>query len=253
MAKIILKNISLSINDIEIKKRIFEKNYKKDLAENMVGSVIQTSNKGEVKSKILDDISIEFNEGDKVAIIGHNGSGKTTLLRVIANIYEPTSGEIKVDGDIMPCLNVSNVFNPMADGYKNIEIVNRFLKNNNIIDQDKINEIEEISELGPYLNFPIKNYSSGMLARLLFAIVIVNKSEILLIDEGINTGDIFFQNKATKLLKQKINDTKINIIASHSEDFLRNLCNKALVMKKGKIKYFSDVNVAFNFYNSNNY
>lgn len=252
MARIILKNISLIIKDVDVNKRIFEKNYKINSQISTTGSTIKF-NRNEIESKILDNISVEFKEGDKVAIIGHNGSGKTTLLRILSNIYEPTSGEIKITGNVMPCLNISHVFNPLADGYKNIEIVNRFLKTNETIDKNKIDEIKEISELGPYLNFPIKNYSSGMLARLLFAIVIVNKSDILLIDEGINTGDIFFQKKATKLLKDKINETKINIIASHSEDFLRSLCNKALVMKKGKIKFFSTVNEAFKFYNSDNY
>lgn len=252
MTSIIFKDVSLKIPLIDFSKRIFSKqnfilNQKKPIGANQ----IQEGNN--IFCNIFTNVSFEIHEGENISLIGHNGSGKTTLLRLIAGIYEPTSGTIKVNGKVMSFLNVALALENEATGYQNIEIVNRILKMYHINKNEIFKKVEAISELGNFLHIPIKNYSEGMKTRLLFAIIILFKSEIGVFDEGLNTADENFKNKSNKLILDFFSKIKINIFASHDFEFIKKFCKRCFVLKKGKLEIFKSVQEGIDFYKSDKY
>jgi ABC-2 type transport system ATP-binding protein len=185
--------------------------------------------------KALQNINFSLSEGDRLGLIGHNGAGKSTLLKVLAGIYQPTTGSVLVKGRIVSTLNISLGIEPEATGFENIIIRGLLLgMKRSEIDQ-KLNEIAKFTELGEYLNMPVRIYSSGMTTRLAFATVTAMDSDILLMDEVIGTGDAAFMDKAEKRLNEFINRSKIIVLASHSDSVIRNFCNKALLLEHGRV------------------
>jgi ABC-type polysaccharide/polyol phosphate transport system ATPase subunit len=168
-------------------------------------------------------------------------AGKTTLLRLIAGIYPPSSGRVKVDGKVMALLGQNLAPNPDATGYENINLIA------NLYDWPKervpeyIRDIEEFTELGEYLSLPARIYSAGMHARLAFAIATIQVPDVLLIDESIGAGDAHFQQKARARTEEFIRRAKIMLMASHSIDFCRAMCNKALLVANGRRVFFGDI------------
>ena len=252
MSHIKFANVYLDIPIIDASRRIFKKNSKINLSDQLIGSKrINTSKK--IFSRILDNLNFEVSEGDSVALIGHNGSGKTTLLRLISGIYKQTSGTINSSGQISAILNIGAILSLEATGYQNIKIITNYLKQFDV-DEEKLHKyIKEVSGLGDFLNMPIKNYSSGMQARLIFSITLYLKTDIAIVDEGISTGDEQFRTTAQGLLEEHLSSIKIKFFASHDEHFLRQNCNKAFVMKKGNLKVFENVSDGFKYYYSDHY
>ncbi len=160
---------------------------------------------------MIDNISFTAIPGDSIALIGHNGSGKTTLFRLISGIYKPTHGNIDVKGKISTLLNIGSVIEPDASGLQNIEIILRYSKIFNYDKEIVFKFVRENSGLGDFLFMPIKNYSSGMQARLIFAITIYLENEISIIDEGISTGDDKFKTFAQNMLDNHFTKIKINV------------------------------------------
>lgn len=252
MAFIKFKDVYLDIPIIDASRRIFKKNNKINFSDHLIGSKRVNENK-QVFSRILDNINFDVRTGDSIALIGHNGSGKTTLLRLISGIYNQTSGFIESMGNISAILNIGAILSLEATGYQNVKIITNYLKKFDI-NQDELHEyIKDVSGLGDFLNMPIKNYSSGMQARLIFSITLYLKTDIAIVDEGISTGDEQFRTTAQELLEDHLSSIKIKFFASHDENFLRQNCNKAFVMKKGNLRIFKDVNDGFKFYYSDEY
>ena len=252
------KDLCLEIPLYDQSKRLFSKSKIKDFSNNLIGSQkIEKSNK--IVSKILDNINLELYEGDTLGLLGHNGCGKTTLLRVLAGIYTPTSGLAEVNGSVNSIFNIGSILNPDATGYENIKIVKLYFtnendnKNDNELTKELISSVEEYSDLGDFLNIPVKVYSAGMQTRLIFAITMCLNSEISLIDEGIATGDENFRIKATQMIKDYYSKKKLRLFASHDFNFLKDNCNKIYIMKKGIGKLFNDVDDAIKFYISEEY
>jgi len=183
----------------------------------------------------LDNVSFNFVRGDIVGIIGHNGAGKSTLLRVLAGIYDITSGNISVKGSVLPLLNINVGMDPDASGLDNIFIKGWLLgfKTNDI--KSKINDIISFSELGEYINLPVRTYSTGMVMRLFFATITAFKRDILLMDEWLSVGDEKFSDKANLRLKNLMNSAKLIVITSHNKDLIEKLCNRIFVMNHGKL------------------
>jgi ABC-type polysaccharide/polyol phosphate transport system ATPase subunit len=244
MAKIIFKNVCLEI-PILVNQRLFYKN--KNFSEKLVGAKKINNERGKIISSILDDITFECKDGDHIGILGHNGSGKTTLLRVISGIYKPSSGSVFIDGKISNLLNIDLTIKPEATGYENIKIFWLY-KNKNVNLEKLIKQVEDFSELGDFLNLPIKNYSSGMQARLLFSLCTSIDSEILVVDEGIVSADEHFIKKTKQHLESFINTNKIRIYASHDLKFIEKNCNRLFLLKKGKLSIFEDVNKGISYY-----
>ncbi|QDU04946.1 ABC transporter ATP-binding protein [Gimesia chilikensis] len=181
----------------------------------------------------LDRIDLELQDGDRLGLIGHNGAGKSTLLKVLAGIYIPTQGSVDIEGRVVSTLNITLGFEQEATGFENIFLRGRLLGLTSAEIEDKLEEIAEFTELGKYLDLPVRVYSSGMLMRLAFAIMTSLESDILLMDEVIGTGDARFIHKAEARLNEFMNKAKIMVIASHSDDVIREFCNTALLLKNG--------------------
>jgi ABC-type polysaccharide/polyol phosphate transport system ATPase subunit len=196
----------------------------------------------------LKNVDLNLSEGDRICVIGHNGAGKTTLLRTIAGIYPATSGRLEISGKIFALLGTSLVFNPDATGYENINLVANLYDWPRERTSEYARDIEEFTELGEYLSLPTRIYSAGMQARLAFALATLQPTDILLIDEGIAALDSDFQDKAQARIRKLIGRTKILLLASHSLELCRSLCNKALLMSKGEAIYLGEVEDAFTHY-----
>lgn len=248
MANIDVRDVCVSFPIYEISTRSFRKSF---LRMATGGHVIE-----DVKNRIvvnaLKNITLTLKEGDRVGLIGHNGAGKSTLLRLLAQIYEPNSGKIHIDGNITPILNITQGIESEFTGYENIFIRGTVLGLSKQQIQDNIDHITSFSGLGDYLAMPIRTYSSGMMVRLAFAISTCMKPDILLLDEVFGAGDANFMEKAREKMISLLKQSSIVLIASHSNSLIKEFCNKALLLEKGEMKYFGDVDTALELYSKVN-
>lgn len=185
--------------------------------------------------RALDDLSFEFREGERIGLVGHNGSGKTTLLRVLSGVYAPVRGEIDIRGRVASLLDVSMGLDPDATGFENIYLrgIMDGLKPAEV--KRKINEIADFSELGDYLDLPVRTYSSGMMLRLAFSISTSIEADILLMDEWLSVGDKDFSDKAAKRLDELVDKAAILVLASHNPQLIDGICNRKICLEHGKI------------------
>lgn len=216
-------------------------------ARGSVGSHAFVETGGVLEIQALTDISLHLKSGDRLALIGHNGAGKTTLLRYMAGIYPSTSGSMERSGNVYFYGGVSPV-NPDASGYENIRLAVRVgnLKAKSV--EEYIAEVEEFTELGDYLNMPTRVYSAGMWARLSFAMSTMNVPDILLVDEGIGAGDAKFAAKVEARVMDYTSKVSILVLASHSTDLLRKLCNKAALFEAGRMVVFGEIDAVISQY-----
>lgn len=183
----------------------------------------------------LRGISLEIGDGDRLAIIGANGAGKSSLLKVLAGIYEPIRGELRRHGNVTALLAAFGGLNSEATGRENIILRGMFMGIRPREMKEKIDEIAGFAQLGPFLDLPVRTYSSGMIARLFFAASTAFASDILLMDEWLSAGDAGFLNKATKRLASLIGSSSILVLASHSIPLVREWCNRAILLDRGEI------------------
>lgn len=230
---------SLRVESVSLEFPIYdaEKSFRKTLLRSAVGGAIRRNNQkgNRVSVSALDNVSITIEKGDRLGLVGQNGAGKTTLLKVMAGIYAPDHGRVLVDGKLS-CLLGSII--GMDDGdnaYRNISASCRFLGMTREEIEEKIASIEEFCELGEYLSMPLRTYSTGMLARLSFAIATSIDPQILLMDEIIGAGDARFAHKAKARIENFLGKAEIIVLASHSNGLIREMCNKAALMHGGRI------------------
>jgi lipopolysaccharide transport system ATP-binding protein len=185
--------------------------------------------------KAIDDLSFSFSEGERIGLIGHNGSGKTTLLRTLSGVYAPVRGELKVQGKIASLLDVSMGLDPDATGFENIYLrgILDGLKPARI--RSKIDEIADFSQLGDYLNLPVRTYSSGMMLRLAFAISTSVEADILIMDEWLSVGDAEFSIRAAERLESLVGKASLLVVASHDPSLVARVCNRKISMEHGKM------------------
>jgi ABC-type polysaccharide/polyol phosphate transport system ATPase subunit len=188
--------------------------------------------------RALSDISLELEPGDRLALIGHNGAGKTTLLRVISGVYQPQTGEVRVSGTVSSFTDITLGMDPEATGWENIIFRCIFMGMSFSEARRLAPSIAEFTELGQYLELPVRTYSSGMFLRLAFAIVTSVVPDIIVMDEMIGTGDARFVTKARERLSGLLMKTKILVIATHNKEIGATFCNKALWLEKGRAKSF---------------
>jgi ABC-type polysaccharide/polyol phosphate transport system ATPase subunit len=183
----------------------------------------------------LNDLTLDIEDGDRVALIGANGAGKTTLLRVLAGIYYPTRGQVYSSGRISALLDAAVGLNPDATGRENIILRGMYMDIHPREMRARVDEIAEFTELGPYLDMPARTYSAGMMVRLGFAVSTCIPPEILLMDEWLSAGDARFLDKAKRRMEQFVDRSSILVLASHSEELLRKWCNRGLLLQQGRI------------------
>ncbi|NPU12417.1 MULTISPECIES: ABC transporter ATP-binding protein [Bradyrhizobium] len=186
----------------------------------------------------LDDISFTLKHGDRLGLVGHNGAGKTTLIRVLAGIYEPTRGSLRVVGRNVPMFDIGLGMDEEASGYENIRTRGLILGLSPEEIEQRVPEIAEFAELGDYLELPIRTYSSGMLLRLVFSIAASIHGDIILMDEWIAVGDAQFRKKTHGRLQEITNRSGIVVLASHDHGLLRDTCNLGLYLDGGRVRAF---------------
>jgi len=183
----------------------------------------------------LRDVSLTLDAGDRLALIGANGAGKTTLLRVMAGIYEPMTGTVALRGRISPMFDIGLGIDSDLSGYDNIRIRGLLLGLTTREIERRLAEIADFTELGDYLDMPVRTYSSGMMLRLSFAVATCFEPEILLMDEWILAGDAHFMAKAEKRIESFVNKASVLVLASHNLKTCERWCNKGVWMDGGRI------------------
>ena len=189
----------------------------------------------------LKNISFEVKKGDRVGIIGLNGAGKSTLLKIISGVMKPTEGTVKINGKLVPLLELGAGFDPNYTGRENIFLNGAMLGYTKEFLESKYNEILEFSEIGKFINVPLKNYSSGMRARLGFSIATMMEPEILVLDEVLSVGDAKFKKKSEERIMSLFDKGTTVLFVSHSVYQVKRICNKAIWLEHGKIIMEGDV------------
>lgn len=183
----------------------------------------------------LKDVTFHVRKGWRVGILGLNGAGKSTLLKCIAGVLKPTEGKITVKGNVVPLLELGAGFDKNYTGAENIYLYGSMLGYPRSFIKERFDEIVEFSELGEFINTPVKNYSSGMKARLGFSIATIVDPEILILDEVLSVGDAKFKKKSEKKLKSMMKKGVTVLFVSHSTNQVRNLCNHAIILNHGTL------------------
>lgn len=188
----------------------------------------------------LKDISFEAGHGDIVGVIGRNGSGKSTLIRLIAQIFEPDQGKVSIQGRVSTLLSLSSGQLSGLTGRENIILTGLLMGQHKKQIASKVDQIIELSELGEFIDQPVKAYSSGMKSRLGFSTLMHVETDILLLDEIFSVGDGVFKQKAKRLIHDHIAKAKLTFLVSHSMGLIESTCNKVLWIEKGKQMAFGD-------------
>ncbi|MCB0400601.1 MAG: ABC transporter ATP-binding protein [Flavobacteriales bacterium] len=229
----------IKAENIGIKFSLGKKGYKK--MQLTLGDVLKKGN--QVRSTddnsydfwALRNVSFTINKGDILGVVGSNGSGKSTLLRIIAGVYSVDEGEIEVSGTISPLLSLGTGFKPALSGYDNIFLNGVIMGFQKHEIEEHVKDIIEFSELGNFIFEPVKNYSSGMAARLGFSIAVFLKRDIMLIDEVLGVGDYKFREKSQQKMREVIKSGQTVIIVSHNLESISEYANKCIWINKGEL------------------
>ena len=196
----------------------------------------------------LNDISLEIKKGESVGIVGKNGSGKSTLLKIITGVLNPTSGEINVKGKISALLELGAGFNPEYTGIENIYLNGTMMGYSKAEMDEKVDDIIAFADIGDFINQPVKTYSSGMFARLAFAVSINVEPEILIVDETLSVGDTRFQIKCMDKMKEMMEGGTTVLFVSHDINAIRRFCTKCVWINEGRLKEIGSVNTVSDHY-----
>ncbi len=209
---------------------------KSKLLKTATGGRVNADEQGRVIVRALEDVSFQIRDGERVGLLGHNGAGKTTLLRVLSGVYHPSSGNADINGEIGSLIDISLGIDPEATGRENIFIRGGLLGMKRKEIADNLESIINFSELGDFIDMPLRTYSTGMHLRLAFSVSTILRPEILLMDEWLSVGDESFRNKMQKRMNELVHSSNILVIASHSQELLRQICNRIIWFEHGKIK-----------------
>jgi lipopolysaccharide transport system ATP-binding protein len=212
------------------------------------GRLMKVPSSERIVVSALDNIDLSLLPGDRLALIGANGSGKSSLLKVIAGIYVPTRGDCAVNGEISSMLDIGLGLDMEATGIDNIRMMACMRGHSPWKLGRKVDEIVGFSELGAYAYMPVKMYSSGMVARLLFATATAFSHEILLLEEWLSAGDASFLAKATERMNSIAEKSQIIVTATHNFDLARSVCNKVMVLDHGAVTFFDTTEEFFRRY-----
>ncbi len=224
-----MKEISIRVQNLSKAYYIYKS------STDRLKDVLHISSVDKEKFSALENISFDIYKGETVGIVGTNGSGKSTLLKIIADVVQASSGEISVNGKISAILELGTGFNNELSGFENIYQNGLILGYDKEAIDKKVNDIVAFSELGEFIHRPVKTYSSGMYARLAFSVSINVEPEILIIDEALSVGDAKFQQKCFKRIKELSNSGVTILFVSHSLDSVVQLCDRGVLLDKGKL------------------
>lgn len=183
----------------------------------------------------LKDINLKVKKGEVIGLIGPNGAGKSTLLKIVAGVMKPTKGNVKVKGTVCPMIELGAGFDMDLTARENVYLNGAVMGYNKEFIEEKFKEIIDFAELWDFIDVPLKNFSSGMVARLAFSIATLVEPEVLIVDEILAVGDLAFQEKSKAKMMEMINGGTTVLFVSHSIDSIRDLCNRAIWLNKGRI------------------
>lgn len=227
-AEIELDNVHLRFH-VRRAKRVSFKEY-------LVNGLFLKASHSPMEVHALRGVSLHLREGDRLGIVGHNGAGKSTLLKTMAGVYPPTEGSRRVVGRISSLFDINVGFEIESTGRENIRFRSFMLGETPKTVDAKMNEIAEFSELGRFLDMPMKYYSAGMMIRLAFSVASSMNPEVLLIDEALSAGDMNFQIKAKQRVRDLIRTARLMVLISHDMNAIRELCTTAAWMEQGQVK-----------------
>ncbi|WP_026331952.1 ABC transporter ATP-binding protein [Pseudomonas mandelii] len=210
-----------------------------------------TSNTQEYTINALSNVNLSVARGERVGLIGLNGAGKSTLLKVMARIYPTTAGTAQTNGHVCPMFEFATGFEMNQSGWDNIKIRALLLGLKPREIKAKMQEIAEFSELGDFLNYPVRTYSAGMFIRLAFSVSTAINPEVLLLDEVMGAGDINFAHKAQERMKKFMTQGKILVFSSHSPDLVSDFCERTIWLEKGKVRMDGETDQVLKAYSEN--
>lgn len=242
----------IKFNDVSLRFRIYT-----DKGMSMKEAIINSIRRKQFDEKmkefwVLKNLNTKIRQGDRLGIIGNNGAGKSTMLKLISKIYEPTEGAIEIKGRVVPLIELGAGFNPELTGRENIYLNGAVLGYTKSEMEALESNIVEFSELGEFIDVPIKYYSTGMYARLAFTVATEINPEILIIDEIFAGGDINFVERAVQRINNLIDSAQIVIMVSHSLGLIESMCNRCLVIADHGIAFDGRVDDAIAFYRGMN-
>ena len=240
MARVELKNLGLSFW-IRRRGRVAFKDF-------LVQRLFRKSVNAKVEIQALDKINLSIGQGQRLGVIGHNGAGKSTLLKVLAGIYPPSHGTRIVEGRISSLFEIALGFEPDASGWENIAFRGYLQGETPDSIRSKMDEIADFSELGDFLEMPVRYYSAGMSVRLAFSIATAIEPEILLIDEVLSAGDLAFQQKARQRMTELIDKAQVLVLVSHDLESVAATCNQVVWMDHGRIHQIGPVETTIHAY-----
>lgn len=226
---------SIDLDDVSLIFRV-RQNRRVALKDFLLKRMFLTSVNPIMEIRALQNLQLKVREGDRLGIVGHNGAGKSTLLKLLGGIYPPTSGKRIVRGAVSSLFELSLGFEPEASGWDNIAYRGYLQGETPATLREKIQDIADFSELGDFLNSPVRHYSSGMLVRLAFAVSTAIDPEILLVDEVLSAGDMAFQKKARRRMEEMIEKARLIVMVSHDMPALARFCNRALWLDHGQMR-----------------
>jgi ABC-type polysaccharide/polyol phosphate transport system ATPase subunit len=228
MAKIELDHVSLTFT-VRSRGRI-------TLKEFLVRQMFRRSVNPMIEVRALQDVCLTARDGERVGIIGHNGAGKSTLLKLLAGIYPPTQGRRLVKGRISSLFDIALGFEGDASGWENIAYRGYLQGETPRSIRAKVQQIADFSELGKFLDMPVRYYSAGMMVRLAFSIATAIEPEILLVDEVLSVGDLAFQEKAQQRMREMMSRAQLIVVVSHDLSSLANVCERAIWLDHGRVR-----------------
>lgn len=226
MAKIELNDVSLTFT-VHEQKRVSLKEY-------LVRGLFRNRSSRKVVHA-LNEVNLSARDGDRIGVIGHNGAGKSTLLKLLAGIYPPTTGNRDVEGKICSLFDISLGFEPEATGWDNIGYRAYLQGESPKTLRGKLDAIAEFTDLGDFLNVPVRHYSAGMMMRLAFAIATSIEPEVLLIDEVLAVGDMAFQQKAQVRMKELMSSSRVMVLVAHDLTTIKDMCTSVIWLQHGQI------------------
>jgi ABC-type polysaccharide/polyol phosphate transport system ATPase subunit len=246
---------SLRLRDVSVEFPIYSggsRSLKKLLFNTTTIGNLARDARDRISVMALSGITLDIEHGDRLAVIGANGAGKSTLLKVLAGIYAPTGGRMQAEGRVSALLTASVGLNPEATGKENIVTRGMYMDVPPRDMRAHVEEIAEFTELGYYIDMPVRTYSAGMMVRLCFAVATSVSPEILLMDEWLAAGDAAFLAKARRRMEAFVSATSIMVLASHSTALLREWCNRAILLERGRIVAMGEVDEVTALYESAN-
>ena len=209
---------------------------------------INRDRSGRLFKTVLDNINLDIKCGERIGLLGKNGAGKSTLLKILSRVTSPTSGKVTIDGKLASLLEVGTGFHPELTGIENIYLSGGVLGMSGREIKSRLDEIIDFSEVGNYINLPVKRYSSGMYVKLAFSVATHLRSDIIILDEVLSVGDMAFQERSRRKMEEITQDGKTVIFVSHAVGSVKAICNKVAIIESGKISDKLEVQDGLNQY-----